>query len=280
MSLTSIMRGGLSKEVAKLIPIPKHLFQSSKDCIACPRSKNFSLIGIAFDYLLRSEIKRQNRDAKEDEFIADAGIDLVAHMITTEGSFKAINGEAGDAELGALFQTSRDYHSARDNFLKTGNLTDEFIEKTIKFSRMDTIFRAHYLDDVRKPVDPEDVKDMRALYDIIPSNFVNMGRNIILDATFGEASVMVGGADVDLVFDNTLIEIKTTKDMKLDEYLWAQTVGYMILSKKARDLGEEFPELTEMGIYYSRYGKFWKIDAEYIYGNSNYSELEAKLFNS
>jgi len=58
MSLTSIMKGEFSKVVIDSITIPKDKFKSSKNFVACPKTKNYSLIGTAFDYLVRSELKR------------------------------------------------------------------------------------------------------------------------------------------------------------------------------------------------------------------------------
>lgn len=71
MSLTSIMKGGFSKVVVANIPIPKNQFKSSKNCVACPETKNYSLIGTAFNYLLRSELKRLHPESVENGFIAE-----------------------------------------------------------------------------------------------------------------------------------------------------------------------------------------------------------------
>lgn len=279
MSLTSIMRNGLSKEVMKLIPIPKKEFQPSKDCIACPRTKNYALIGTAFDYLLRSEIKRRNKLAIEGPFIADAGIQLVAKLITLNGSFKAKNKEADGADLGALVKVSKEFHFERDKFLKTGALTDEFIEKTIRFARIDTIYRALYFDDVKKPVDEGDIEDMRALYNLIPDDFVKMGKNILLDPDFGQTSRIVGGADVDLIIDGALIDIKTTKEKKLDEYLWSQIVGYAILAEESLNTESNIPRINTLGIYFSRYGDVWNIDSKYVYSSLGYNKLKTALLS-
>ncbi|WP_449463031.1 hypothetical protein PQ610_02045 [Tardisphaera miroshnichenkoae] len=68
------------------------------------------------------------------------------------------------------------------------------------------------------------MEDIRALYGLIPDE-IKRGRSVELDKDFHCASVIVGGADVDLVTDGAIINIKTTKKMGIKQY-WPQIVGY------------------------------------------------------
>ncbi|MGC9037825.1 MAG: hypothetical protein ACP5IK_03920, partial [Candidatus Micrarchaeia archaeon] len=86
---------GLSKVVVANIPIPNNQFKSSKDCVACPRTKNYSLVGTAFDYLFRSELKRLHPEAIENKFIAEYSILLVDRYIKLIGYFPAKNKQIG-----------------------------------------------------------------------------------------------------------------------------------------------------------------------------------------
>jgi hypothetical protein len=277
MSLTSIMRSGFSGVVNANIPIPKDKFKSSKDCVACPRTKNYSLIGTSFDYLLRSELKRLHPNAIENGFVAGNSIALVEGEIKINGYFQARNKRIGKKELLAMKSAARKYQEERSLFIENGILDDSFVEATIRFARMDVVFRAGIYDDIEKDVDPLDIEDMRALYNLIPDGFRNQTSIIMLDPTFGYASEMVGGADVDLILGDAMIDIKTTKEMKLDEYIWSQIVGYLMLADHALETEKGFPLIESLGLYFSRYGYLWKIEADFVRKNPNYGKIKKEL---
>lgn len=277
MSLTSIMKGGFSKVVVANIPIPKGLFKSSKDCISCPKTKNYSLVGTAFDYLLRSELKRLHPNAKEDKFIAEESIHQVKLAVDSTGYFQAQNAKIGAKELNLMRNIADNFKDKRATFLKSGILTDDFIETTIKFAKLDVIFRAGIYDDIEKNVDELDIEDMKALYNLIPEEFKMPSETLLLDPSFGEASRKVEGADVDLIIGHTMIDIKTTKEMKLDGYIWSQIIGYLMLSDHAYEKEGLIPKIEEIGLYFSRYGYLWKIEASYVRETPNYDDLKNKL---
>jgi hypothetical protein len=274
------MKSGFSKVVVANIPIPKNQFKSSKNCIICPKTKNYSLIGIAFDYLLRSELKRLHPTSIENELIAETSISLVSQYVELNGYYPAKNKQIGQKELLLMKNVAESYKQMRAVFIEDGVLTDDFIEATIKFARMDAIYRARIYDDAEKKVDPLDIEDMRALYNLISEEFKKSSDPILLDPTFGEASRKVGGADVDLIRGDTMIDIKTTKEMKLDGYLWSQMVGYLILADEAHSNERILPKIQNFGLYFSRYGCFWKINASYVRENRNYEEVKRKLLKT
>ncbi len=259
------------------IPIPKSQFKSSKDCVVCPKTKNYSLVGTAFDYLFRSELKRLHPESIENGFIAENSILLVDRHVKSTGYFQSQNAQIGLKELRAMEIAAKSYKNKRAVFFADGALTDDFIEATIKFARMDTIFRAGIYDDIEKKVDTLDIADMRALYNLIPEELKKSLEPMLLDPTFGEASMKVGGADVDLIIGNTMIDIKTTKEMKLDEYLWSQIAGYLVLADEAHRNEGTLPNIENLGLYFSRYGYLWKIKAGYVRENRNYEEVKKKL---
>jgi len=180
-------------------------------------------------------------------------------------------------ELLAMRSVAKKYQEERTVFITGGILTDSFIHITIRFARMDVVYRAGIYDDVENDVEPLDIEEMRALYNLIPEGFKNQASNIMLDPTFGNASSMVGGADVDLIMDGTMIDIKTTKEMKLDAYLWSQIVGYLILADEALKTEKGFPIIENLGLYFSRYGYLWKMNAAYVYNLVNYKALKSEL---
>lgn len=279
MSLASIMKDGYSNTVIENIPIPKDKITPSKNCIVCPKTKNYGLIGTAFDYLLRSELKRLHPEAKEGVTIAESSLDIVNAHIALEGYLQCINQKVEKIDQMKMRDVVFSYNAERNKFLLDGILTDKFLELTIRYARMDAIFRANYYDDVDKIVDPLDIEDMRELYNLTPSEFKNSATNIFLDPNFKKVSEMVGGADVDLIMDKTIIDIKTTKEMTLNKYNWSQIVGYLMLADEAHKRYKSFPKIESIGLYFSRYGYSWKIEADYVRDKPNYEQVKKELLN-
>ncbi len=202
---------------------------------------------------------------------------LVDRHVKSTGYFQSQNAQIGPKELRTMKIASESYKEKRAVFVAGGALTDDFIETTIKFARMDTVFRAGIYDDVKKKVDSLGIKDIRALYNLIPEEFKKFSDPMLLDSIFGEASMKVGGSDVDLIMGDTMIDIKTTKEMKLDEYIWSQIVGYLILADEAHRNEGALPNVENLGLYFSRYGYLWRIKASYVRENRNYEDVKKKL---
>ncbi len=290
MSLTSIMRSGFDKVIAENIPKPKDRFHGSSKCIAPPLTKNYSLVGTAFDYLLRCKLKFEHPDAKEGELIGLLSLKYINRKIKENGWVKLYywNKETkgpepiilGEDDLVTIKRVVKEYFAEKEKYLKTGVLTRRFAELTIKFARLDTVFRAMIYTDVDAPVDEKDIDDLFNLYKIVPDELTKIEGQYWLDPNFGMASFLVGGADVDLILGNTMIDIKTTKIMALDRYKWAQLVGYLMLADEAHSVHSFFPYIENIGIYFSRYGKLWLISADYVRNHPNYDEVKEKLLST
>jgi hypothetical protein len=93
----------------------------------------------------------------------------------------------------------------------------------------------------------EDLEGLSLLFEHSQPQFLQSNQ-AILNPTFGEASVLLGGADADLIVDSRLIDIKTRKTAQLERVdLW-QLLGYALA-----DFNDEF-RLKEVGFYFSRHG--------------------------
>ncbi|MCD6423792.1 MAG: hypothetical protein J7L42_06735, partial [Elusimicrobia bacterium] len=78
-------------------------------------------------------------------------------------------------------------------------------------------------------VDEKDVKDLKKLISTVKPEYFKAKKICILNPTFGIASQLVGGADCDLVIDDAIVEIKTTKKLELMRRYFDQLIGYYIL---------------------------------------------------
>ncbi|MDA8053513.1 MAG: hypothetical protein M0012_05085 [Deltaproteobacteria bacterium] len=64
----------------------------------------------------------------------------------------------------------------------------------------------------------------------------------------------MGGADADLVIDDTIIDIKTTKKLAPDRNYFNQLLGYYTLYCISGFDGINYkPEINNIAIYFSRY---------------------------
>jgi len=70
---------------------------------------------------------------------------------------------------------------------------------------------------------------------------------------------LVGGADGDLIIDDTLIDIKTTKHLTFEREFFNQLIGYYVLSciGGIDDCGRG--KIKHVAIYYARYGVFHRV---------------------
>jgi hypothetical protein len=81
----------------------------------------------------------------------------------------------------------------------------------IRLAKLDVVYRAGWFDPTFDQADPEDVKDLLALLKAVPFDRLIDRKVMLLNPTFGEASLLVGGADADLIAGDMLIDFKTTK---------------------------------------------------------------------
>lgn len=232
-----------------------------------------------FGYLLRAELKKLYKSSVEKSLIAGTTINLVAREIEKAGVFRCKNKTIGKDELDAMIEVAKKFHEKKAEFYKTGVLSDSFVEIAIGYARIDSIFRANVFSDVEEPVEKGDVEDIRAIYGLI-QNEMKRGRSVALDNDFHCASLVVGGADVDLVIDGAIIDIKTTKKMSIKQY-WPQIVGYYVLWDINKEVFHgERKEVSQIGMYFSRFGKLWLQDIAYVRANGNYERVVETLIKA
>jgi hypothetical protein len=163
--------------------------------------------------------------------------------------------------------------AAHKQYLSDGVLTEELLLGTIHLARIDRVYRdgPEYLRREWFTASyPREMADLRRLYEIVPREKFQSRDQCFLNPTFDLASELVQGADADVILDDCLIDIKTTKYLRLKVADLHQIVGYYILyllsGKSAkRPLGE----IKHVGIYFSRHaflhtleiGKIIKADA-------------------
>ena len=271
MSLTSLLKQKKYRNAfAERFPVP--ICSLDGDLLAPPKTKRYSMIGTAFDYLLRFHLKRTNPDAESRQWVAESGLDELRLMsggygrrlsdgkavkVDLNGSIKGIlvpvdeDGKMVYRELGLAQAEERYAKTVADyeRFLSDGNMNRGVMRGALFLAQLDPILRAGRV--VFSDIDENDVDDL--------SNLLGVAKNIdsftrrqrcTLNPVFGKASVMVGGADADFILGDTLIDIKTTKFLKLKQDMWSQVVGYYLLDM----INGNGHGIKNLGIYFSRHG--------------------------
>lgn len=231
------------------------------ELLAPPLSKRYSLVGTAFDYLMRFYLKWLNPNAVTRPWIAER---VLEDLFSLDGTVIDSNGEVVDYnQINLTKRSQRIIQQAKahyEDYLSSGQITDQLIESAIRLAQLDPIFRAGFVDENLGTVYKEDVDDLRELISHVEPQHFRASRLCLLNPEFGEATRLVGGADADLVIDDAIIDIKTTKNLKLERRSFNQLIGYFILHEIAGVGGLiPRPEITKVGIYFSRYGFLYLI---------------------
>ena len=240
MSLTSqLKRKEIYTEFQSVFQIPK--IPNNIDLVCSPVTNHYALVGTAFDYLLRFFIKKNNPSSVTKDWVAENSLLKIEDDSKKHSVVKAIISDAKE-----------EYQ----RYLSEGVITDELLSVTLKLAKIDSIYRSGYFDPDIDKVDSGDIIDLKNLIKIVDINHFKSKNICLLNPTFGKASAMVGGADADIVIDDTLIDIKTTKYFSLKNKDYYQLIGYYILSQIGKIDGEdEKVQINNVAIYFSRHGK-------------------------
>ncbi len=235
---------------------------------ASPQSQNYSLVGTAFDYLLRFHIERLNSNSITRQWVAESGVELTKPKPEIYETLKA---------------TVDSIKKVHDSFIETGILSETIIASTIVLAKLDMIQRIGRLEPKLFDYEDSDIADLKNLISIVDYPAFKSKKVSALNPTFGEASLLVGGADADFVIDDTLIDIKTTKNLKFKREHFDQLIGYYILSRIDQIDGVNNHKIKKIAIYFSRHGLLHSIPISQIENNPKFDsfvhwfEKEARL---
>ena len=291
MSLTSFLENKDIKEKFRQEFIKPTLSRKTNP-LAAPLTKNYSLVGTAFDYLMRFYIERLNPQAITHRWITEASPGCLQNLLEYLKPKSFNNSRLAELDFESRYQilpliTKRILHTilknettktrkevveicerlyinannivskAKENysaFLTTGQMTDELMKSTLLLAQLEPIVRRGGVDLNLGGIDDRDVADLINLFALLDSKTFRTDAAVLLNPGFGLRSVMVGGADADLVIDDMIIDIKTVKELALTGNYFNQLIGYYTLYKI--DGIDDAPqhEIRRLGIYFSRYG--------------------------
>lgn len=287
MSLTNLIK---QKEVASRLkslrpPGPRTL---ETDCLVPARSNRYMLIGTAFDYLLRFELRRRCPDAIDSDWVADRALARIQPRETSGGVYvqemPKITGLPGDegvhipaddivesvetAVLRAKESYSRYMQSESVECLQQ----QELAAHALRLAQIDGIVRARMLAYDFEQVEQEEVDDLVELLSVVPYDAILSKGPLVLNPVFGSASRAVGGADADFVAGGVLVEIKTFVKARMTSEHVDQLLGYYLLSLMADESELSFPPLSDVAIYFARHGHLWEFPTSQWEEHADFAE--------
>ncbi len=270
MSLTSVLSDTRNQDLRDRFKTDflRPDFSLQGELKAPPLTNNYGTVGTAFDYLMRFYLQYHNKDTfiQRDRWVADSSYKMLNNMLSRNPNKEIRTGFHRDK----VFKTSTllkiisdQYEQTKSNYTKfvsTGQLTDELVSNTIFLAKLDAFARALIIDQNFDNHNPDDIKDIKSIISLVDNKYFVAKEKCYFNPTFGDGSLLVGGADADLIIDNTLIDIKATKHLKLEREHLNQVLGYYILSL----IGgvNENPDsrpIENIGIYFARHGQLWTI---------------------
>lgn len=267
MSLTRLLRSDDQiKDLLKTY-FDKPRLPPGPEMKAPPKTENYAMIGTAFDYLLRFEVARLNRDKTEKErrggWIAESAINLIPDP--------DLQHKAQD-----MVETAR---KRRDQYISTGEATGELLRSVIHLARLDPIVRARRGHDrIGSEINPADIDDLHQLLATVPRDEFKAEKRCLLNPDFGSGSMLVGGADADLMIDDTIIDFKTTKKWTVRRRVFDQLLGYYTLMHidDIRHVDPK-PEVNRLSVYFSRHGKMHNYKIQNLIEKEDFSEFRDKF---
>ena len=252
----------------KEFPLSKTLLQGEMKAV--PVTKNYPLVGTAFDYLFRFYLERENPNCVTKHWVAENSLALLKQEIERLG--KKAPKEMRDAsdQMTVLLHDAKDSY---EDYKSSGTLRDELIKHSIILAQIDVLYRSGRMHPSLGTVEDGDVQDLRNLISLVNPEMFKAKKTCFLNPTFGYGSELVGGADADLIIDDLLVDIKTTKYLSFTQEQYNQLIGYYILSKLGKINESETIPISKIGIYFSRHGVLHTISAKEIEEHTNFPKF-------
>ena len=228
-------------------------------------------IGTAFDYLFRFNLERINKIKLQENkcWVAESCYKKFIEKIELDNNKNIIIGYNRDKQVNKLkfkkfiIKEFEDAKTNYNNFIKNGVLTHNLIKSSIILAKLDLIIRIGKIDANFDSIEKEKILELEELFNTIPWNNFKTTDYCVLNPSFGDCLNLdeLGGADGDIIIGNTLIDLKTSRDFKLERHDLNQVIGYSLLAI----LGQLDIQIKNIGIYYARYGYLWQMSLTDFY---------------
>jgi hypothetical protein len=240
------------KGLFSTIPNMKHLtgtlnedgiaFSKDNPIVVKSNGRANPIIGHAYDYWLRAYVQRLNGIHIEKEYedlIASWSVD---HLCSKVKSLKDTYAE--------IIWRRRAY------IIGSYDIDIRLIKDCMVLGNLDAYYRSGYVSEQGVLyMSDKDMTDLLALTRAIKkyNSFFSVSNTLICNPAFGDITRVVGGADADLIIDDTLIDIKTESTFGYKAGHIRQLIGYYILACLTPSFT---PEIKKLAIWNPRYCRY------------------------
>jgi hypothetical protein len=290
MSLTSMLRDPDAKHIRTWFRerFPHPGFRERREIIVCPRQQSGPYsgeLGIALDYLIRFNLERTNKRtcSSDGAWVAEYGYEVIMRAIEfRKGKWfrigangeKRVRSEHFREFMLTEFQKAKTNHK---KFVKDGILTEALVRSSVFLAKLEIRWRSGIVDANIDSIEKDKIEELKDLYGIVPWESLKANQRCVLNPTFGKGSELIGGADADLVIDDMLVDIKSSKKFKLERYALNQIIGYYLLSIIGGINGKKLPRIKHVGIYFARFGYLFQFPVSHYYDSKRFRLLAAEF---
>lgn len=219
-------------------------------------------IGTAFDYLFRFKLEHLNKRtfSKTKDWVAQSGLKGIIAFIDSDKSqtitlgYSVIKKKDRQQFKHSLLSEFEKAKVSHRRFVKNGKLTRDFVKSCVFLAKLDVYRRTFFIDNSFDEIKEETINEVEELFNIVPWKEFKTKKCCILNPTFSSRAAGIKG-DGDLILDDILIDIKSSKELKLRREDLNQVIGYFLMSK----LGKQDFNILRIGIYFARYGVLWQL---------------------
>jgi len=279
MSLTSIINSKYTLPKIKHLISKENVNTDRLNLMVKPECQNRQWLGTAFDYMLRFGLIAREY-AKGSNIIAQKGLTRLLHseifkdskgnIIYRDNIICRIKGEIVIGKQPLSIHRAYVVDNAVNNAFTeryvnsllilhqlkpSATLSEEEAKAAFSLSNFDKFYRdiLTHSDDALDIPTTEQIRELQALYKIIPWNDFKPTNDIILNPCFNKGSRLVYGADCDLIIDNCIVEIKTVQTKSVSIRDLRQLCGYYILAKEF-GVSNYSSKVDSIAVYHSRSG--------------------------
>jgi midasin (ATPase involved in ribosome maturation) len=165
MSLTSFVEHPKVREAFnKNCPLKKEFKPQIRPSLnAAPISKNYSQVGVAFDYLFRFYLEKLNSDC-----VMDFGWSAL-------GAFRSIEETSNNYKIAKEIVADVEFQKKR--YTDSELFTDDLLNSTLRLATLEPIYRANRGFEYIGRADPDDVNDLKQLISLInPKDWLGKNR--------------------------------------------------------------------------------------------------------
>ena len=246
----------LIKEVAIQLLIDKYfdhiykLFPKFQTLVVPPLTVYYTTVGTAYDYLIRMRLEHEGSGASES-------LAFESRVVTSPFIASLCESQFTDKykeEYAWAMTTYKEY-------LSTGLFTRDLAKCSLILSKGDVVYREGSTTYLDSDINEDVIEELCLLWKANEAVDLAVKEKAILNPNLGIPDIIV--ADCDLIIDNSLYEIKTTKELTKKKDHFRQLIGYYTLILIHKERGNMLDvNIDTLAIYNPRCCEIIKVPLE------------------